>query len=439
MSVLREESFEVIAQSLGLEQLKPGCAAELAPEIEFRLREIIQDAMKFKSHARRDRLTSQDINHALSSRNMEMLYGYGAGTGSGTTFRKISPGLYITDEPEVPVTDIMNAPLPVIPLEPVVHMHWLAVEGVQPKITENDVDEPTIDHTSTTSVTLNAPNPSSGVERKPLVKHVLTDEMQLYFEKVTDAIKSDEFHRQQAAFISLTKDPGLHQLLPYFSKFIYDQVKTSQRDLTLLTAILRMARCLLSNTSLRIELYLEQLIPSILTCVLNRQLCENPADDHWAVRKSAAQLMAQICHRFGESYESLQLRVSKIYHEAFLDPTRPLTSQYGAIVGCLYLGPLVMESLLFPHIATYLRRLDPVLSPKNPNLVQRLEALHCVGMLEQAAGQYLSQHVKPHVMLSRECLDTMHVLDAVFGEALTPYICPALGSDGSASYINLTW
>ncbi|RHY30960.1 hypothetical protein DYB32_003889 [Aphanomyces invadans] len=380
MSVLREESFEVIAQSLGLEQLKPGCAAELAPEIEFRLREIIQDAMKFKSHARRDRLTSQDINHALSSRNMEMLYGYGAGTGSGTTFRKISPGLYITDEPEVPVTDIMNAPLPVIPLEPVVHMHWLAVEGVQPKITENDVDEPTIDHTSTTSVTLNAPNPSSGVERKPLVKHVLTDEMQLYFEKVTDAIKSDEFHRQQAAFISLTKDPGLHQLLPYFSKFIYDQVKTSQRDLTLLTAILRMARCLLSNTSLRIELYvrLEQLIPSILTCVLNRQLCENPADDHWAVRKSAAQLMAQICHRyvhplhslslacgrksilikadnsFGESYESLQLRVSKIYHEAFLDPTRPLTSQYGAIVGCLYLGPLVMESLLFPHIATYL-------------------------------------------------------------------------------------
>ncbi|RHY91987.1 hypothetical protein DYB35_001372 [Aphanomyces astaci] len=264
MSVLREECFEVIGQSLGLDRLAPGCAAELAPEIELRLREIIQDAMKFKSHARRDRLTVRDINQALSSRNMEVLYGFGA--GNPTKFRKISPGLYITDEVEVSVADILNAPLPTIPFEPTVHMHWLAVEGVQPKIPENDVADSSssvVDNPLPT-VTMNAPDPSSsGVERKPLVKHVLTDEMQLYFDKVTDAIKSDEYARQHAAYASLTKDPGLHQLLPYFSKFIYDEVKHSQRDLTLLTAILRMARCLLSNSSLRIELYVSVCLGSV--------------------------------------------------------------------------------------------------------------------------------------------------------------------------------
>ncbi|RLO01783.1 hypothetical protein DYB28_015149, partial [Aphanomyces astaci] len=239
---------------------------------------------------------------------MEVLYGFGA--GNPTKFRKISPGLYITDEVEVSVADILNAPLPTIPFEPIVHMHWLAVEGVQPKIPENDVADSSssvVDNPLPT-VTMNAPDPSSsGVERKPLVKHVLTDEMQLYFDKVTDAIKSDEYARQHAAYASLTKDPGLHQLLPYFSKFIYDQVKHSQRDLTLLTAILRMARCLLSNSSLRIELYVSACLGSVD--------------------------MVDLSFCFGGSYESLQLRVSKTYHEAFLDPTRPFTSQYGAIVG----------------------------------------------------------------------------------------------------------
>ncbi|KAF0699684.1 Aste57867_9761 [Aphanomyces stellatus] len=431
MSVLREESIAVIAQSIGLDNLSKGCAAELAPEIEFRLREIIQDAMKFKSHARRDRLTTKDINHALSTRNMEILYGYGAGTGN-VTFRKISPGLYVTDDPEVPVADILNAPLPVCPLEPSVHMHWLAVEGVQPKIPENDVDDSS---TATYITSISDPAFTGDVQRKPLVKHVLTDEMQLYYEKVTEAIKADDFNRQQAAFASLTKDPGLHQLLPYFSKFIYDEVKNSQRDLVLLTSILRMARCLLSNQSLRIELYLEQLIPSILTCVLNRQLCENPADDHWAVRKSAAHLMAQICQRFGDSYENIQLRVSKTYHDAFLDPTRPFTTQYGAIVGCLYLGPLVMETLLFPHVASYLARLEPTMSPTNPNLVQRLEALHCVGILQHAAGQYMAMQTLARPAVSPEFLATMAVLDDIFGETLAPYV----NTCSPSSYMDLTW
>ncbi|KAH9093789.1 hypothetical protein Ae201684P_016411 [Aphanomyces euteiches] len=432
MSVLREESIAVIAQSIGLTSLSKGCAAELAPEIEFRLREIIQDAMKFKAHARRDRLTTRDINHALSARNMEILYGYGAGNKS-VTFRNISPGLFVTDDPEVPVSEILNAPLPLCPVEPSVHMHWLAVEGVQPKIPENDVDDAS---TATYTTSITDPSFTGAVQRKPLVKHVLTDEMQLYYDKVTEAIKGGDFNRQQAAYVSLGKDPGLHQLLPYFSKFIYDEVKNSQRDLVLLSSILRMARSLLSNESLRIELYLEQLIPSILTCVLNRQLCENPADDHWAIRKSAAKLMAQICHRFGSSYENLQLRVSKTYHDAFLDPARPFTTQFGAIVGCLYLGPLVMETLLFPHVTTYLTRLEPIMSPSNPNHVQRLEALHCVGMLEHAAGQYMAQQsTTRRPFMSPEFLQTMSVLDDVFGEALHPYVHASLDT----TYMDLTW
>lgn len=46
----------------------------------------------------------------------------------------------------------------------------------------------------------------------------------------------------------------------------------------------------------------------------------------------------------------------------------------------MYLGPLVMESLLFPNLSAYFERLEPALASTNPNLVERLEAQNCFGI-----------------------------------------------------------
>jgi transcription initiation factor TFIID subunit 6 len=78
---------------------------------------------------------------------------------------------------------------------------------------------------------------------------------------------------------------------------------------------------------------MHQLIPAILTCVLGSQLCENPADDHWGLRKYAARLVAQICERFGETYANIPARVSKTFHKAITDPACPFSTQYGALHG----------------------------------------------------------------------------------------------------------
>lgn len=47
----------------------------------------------------------------------------------------------------------------------------------------------------------------------------------------------------------------------------------------------------------------------------------------------------------------------------------------------MYLGPLVMEGLLFPNLVQYYSRLEPALASSNPNLVERLEAQNCLGIL----------------------------------------------------------
>lgn len=136
-------------------------------------------------------------------------------------------------------------------MQPALNVHWLAVDGVQPLIPENEAGED--DASRRTSIKDDAF--VGHVDRKPLVKHVLTEEMQLYYTNITEALKSDDFDAQRAAFTSLANDPGIHQLLPYFARFVYEEVKHSSHDLSLLYSLMRVCRCLLVNQHLRVELY----------------------------------------------------------------------------------------------------------------------------------------------------------------------------------------
>lgn len=146
-------------------------------------------------------------------------------------------------------------------------------------------------------------------------------------------------------------------------------------------------------------------MPSILTCLVGRWLCKQPTENHWELRYEAARLtlirelyrdthhiidVATITiitviirlnwwlpfapsmrsntpsrprsshknktltlderyakYRFGGAYQNLQPRVTKTLLHAFLDPKKPLTTHYGAIVG---LSKLVRPRRLFASL-----------------------------------------------------------------------------------------
>jgi hypothetical protein len=79
--------------------------------------------------------------------------------------------------------------------------------------------------------------------------------------------------------------------------------------------------------------------------------------------------------RFGSVYQSLQPRVSKTLLHAFLDPKKPLTTHYGAIVGLSKLGPNVIHLLILPNLGAYFRLLQPVLA--DTSAIKQLEAQKC--------------------------------------------------------------
>lgn len=145
--------------------------------------------------------------------------------------------------------------------------HWLAVEGVQPSIPQNPTtaesrNQDLIPKGPGANPTLSAVSDNDNVIVKPLVKHILSKELQLYFGKICNALldeSNDEY--RVAALASIRNDPGLHQLVPYFVQFIAEKVTHSLKNLFVLTQIVHLTSAMLDNESLFIDPYVCHLAP----------------------------------------------------------------------------------------------------------------------------------------------------------------------------------
>ena len=78
----------------------------------------------------------------------------------------------------------------------------------------------------------------------------------------------------QAVLASLSTDPGLHPLTPYLVKYLADSVASSLRSARALRVLLRLARALLVGEGLRLEPYVHQLLPALLTCLVAKGIGE---------------------------------------------------------------------------------------------------------------------------------------------------------------------
>ncbi|PWZ03657.1 hypothetical protein BCV70DRAFT_197857 [Testicularia cyperi] len=219
-SVYPTDTIKDVAESLGIVGMKDSVAAALAADVEYRIREIVQDAAKYMRHSKRDQLKTTDVDAALRARNVEPLYGFmstslGRSGGpssrmtAGPTFRRVQsasgvPLHYVEDE-EIDFDKILEAG-PKIGIGRGVGWgaHWLAIEGVQPAVPQNPspvaVAEanttsmfrgPTSTQASASVTAAKAVTVAGGDGQaiaKPLVKHILSRELQLYYERLTKAI-----------------------------------------------------------------------------------------------------------------------------------------------------------------------------------------------------------------------------------------------------------
>lgn len=373
MSIIPPSLVKVYAEQLGYQgnDFDEDTLTAMAQELDYNLRERIQDASKYMVHSKRHKLTVDDLNAALKDRNQPQLYGYDP--MEQLVFRAVpnSDIFYVPGE-EVNLTDVLQEPLPRAPLPPAMTCHALAIEGVQPAIPENpiihadkvDASQPP-PSASSSSTALKVPTSrrelAEEADVKPLVKHVLSKELSLFYDTLVSDLMSFEQKPEAsaAALRSLEQDAGLQQLLPYLLQFVAEGVVKNLRSSTVLLLLMRAVMALIKNPYLFIEPYLHQLMPPVLTCLVGKRLADAPTDQqHWLVRDEAACIIAALCSAYGTVYNNMVPRIAKTMIKALTDPDKPLTCHYGAIVGIGALGAQAIDSLLLPLLPEYHERVS---------------------------------------------------------------------------------
>lgn len=387
-------------------------------------------------HGKRRRLTCKDMDCALRVKNIEPLYGFEC--SEYIPLRHTSGGgkdLYYPDEQELDLVEVISTSLPKLPYDVTLRTHWLAVEGVQPTVPEN-VPPLSLEQQREQAAAVSLPDEGNVIlsskevrlERKKkdktenmangewsklksLQSHGLSLEQQLYFKEVTDASVGLSDTKRQEALTSLSTDPGLYQLLPHLISFVSEGVKLniSQRKMSMTRNLLRMAKALLENPSVSLEMFLHELIPLVISCMLNKQLCMRPeSEDHWSLRELAAKIMAAICTKYSNTVNNIQSRVTRILLRALSSNLQGLAVHYGAVIGFVELGQEAVAAAILPRLKQEGEFIKAVqMSSGTAKVMEQIAANRLRSLLLRSCS--------PSLLLVRSPSDTLQMYQSEYG------------------------
>ncbi|KAF3045978.1 hypothetical protein E8E12_009698 [Didymella heteroderae] len=363
-SVWNPDNVRDVAESVGIASLADNVVEELARDVDFRLAQVLEEALKFMRHGKRTTLSTQDVSNALKVLNVEPLYGYDSTRPLRFGEASLGPGqpLYYVEDEEVDFEKLINAPLPKVPREITFTAHWLAVEGVQPSIPQNPTainQGDLLPKGTNANPHLAAANGLDNVNVKPLVKHVLSKESQELFAKLSGAlIDETNIEWQNAALAAIRTEPGIHQLTTYLLTFIAEKVTHNVKNLFILQQMMQATSALLDNQAIYLDPYVAYMVPPVLTCCTGKHLgpttqaassnassetlnglgANGPSNgpDHYRLRQLAASILSRICQK------------------QFMDVGKPLGTHYGALLALLMITSNEgMKMLVLPNLKIY--------------------------------------------------------------------------------------
>lgn len=223
-----------------------------------------------------------------------------------------------------------------------------------------------------------------------------------------------------AVCTTLSREPAAEPLVPFLSQFIVAEINGSLDDATYLrTAIVRAVAALVHRRlgrSAALESCLHQLLPALLTCVVNKKLT---GVDSWALRRFAGDLVARICAAFSSAYPDLAPRTLRTLVAALGKPS--LATRYGALETLCAFGHHAL-ALVLPEAESCLGAARATLATGRD--VE--QALMASAAAQKAVGAFVRHHCAN--VDSPTPVDASAIIKAVdaWGEAIVPYFVEPL-------------
>jgi transcription initiation factor TFIID subunit 6 len=217
---------------------------------------------------------------------------------------------------------------------------------------------------------------NDNVNFKPLVKHVVSKELILFFDKIRSALLDEDQDPdvtilRESALESVRSDPGLHQLVPYFVHYAAEKITHGLHNIFILHQILRLIAAVIANKSLFVDPYVAALAPPVLTCLTGRNLGlegSRSLEDQYKLRDLAASILGQLAGKYDNSSLQLRPRLTRTCLKLFLNPSASLGEHYGAINGLVAIGgPDAIRTLILPNIKPYEYVIQKAQSEKGPD------------------------------------------------------------------------
>jgi len=315
-----KESLRAIAQTRGINELDEDALRILDQDLEYRLKEICQEASKFTLASHRTKLSIEDVNNTLINRNVEPLFGYDS--QETLVFRGMPCNVYYVPDEEIDLEDYLEKPIPKIPIRPYIQSHWLAIEGVQPPIQQNPilVEKPVEKLDRLTMY-------QEELELKQQNKHLLTKELTVYFDKILQIMYTDP----KVAMTCLENESGIQQLVPYFIFHFKMEMKKNIKDGETIKTILYLYYSLLKNKYIFVDPYLHEILPALLSCIMTPGI---GSDAH----ELAGEFICATYKSYGDKYRSLAPKLVSLLQGIWMDENKTDDVRYGALY-CLSIIP----------------------------------------------------------------------------------------------------
>eukprot|EP00584_Thalassiosira_punctigera_P019470 CAMPEP_0172555466 /NCGR_PEP_ID=MMETSP1067-20121228/58434_1 /TAXON_ID=265564 ORGANISM="Thalassiosira punctigera, Strain Tpunct2005C2" /NCGR_SAMPLE_ID=MMETSP1067 /ASSEMBLY_ACC=CAM_ASM_000444 /LENGTH=508 /DNA_ID=CAMNT_0013343989 /DNA_START=11 /DNA_END=1537 /DNA_ORIENTATION=- len=366
-------------------------------------------------------------------------------TGNGKT--TVPSLLKSSTVPRVDLNAYLRSELAVRPpCELGMTLHWLAVDGRSPAIPMNEVWNraagglpsggiaPVLelddDNNREDLIGEDKNGDDSSIRIRELQHRLLSEELQLYYARVTSAVEnSTDVADVSAALRGVRSDAGIQELVPFLSRFVASglMAKRNLHRTEYCRRLIRVFDAMLDNRNLHLDLHLHQMFTPVGTCIVAKKLCSDasPYEDHWSLREEAARSLAKACDAYGDRYTTMRPRIVKLLTQQALRADRPLATQYGGIVGISLFGPRAVDAFLLPLAREYWERWEEELKRlTNKDGDERwkpdFEREHELHMCQQAlldAVQVFVQNVAAGEQARR--VDVAAFAD-VFGERLIP-------------------